>query len=107
MHATSYNKKPRNWLTSAYYLEEVPQQASAGFRTLDQTHADKQFFPLSDLQRNKNIIPPSQNNLKPNNANAQANLGQSLNQNSTIKPPKSDLEWLEEVKRKRKKLGWW
>ena len=50
-----------------------------------------------------NIIPPSQSNLNPNNTNTQANLGQSLNQNSTIKPPKSDWEWREWLKRKRKR----
>ena len=48
------------------------------------------------------IIPPSQSNLNPNNANTQANLGQSLNPNNAIKPPKSDWEWREWLKRKRK-----
>ena len=89
---TDYNKKPQNWLTSAYYLEEVPQQASAGFRTLDQTRADKQFFPLSDLQRNKNIIPPSQPNLNPCQ--------------QFIQKPLSYNDWLEELRRRRKN-GWW
>ena len=51
-----------------------------------------------------NIIPPSQPNLNPNNAKTQANLGQNLNQNNTIKPPKSDWEWREWLKRKRKGL---
>ena len=82
---TDYNKKPQNWLTSAYYLEEVPQQASAGFRTLDQTRADKQFFPLSDLQRSNNIIQ---------NSNSYLNPSQPY-----IQKPLSHNEWLEELKR--------
>ena len=89
---TDYNKKPRNWLTSAYYLEETPSQASAGFRTYDQTSADKQFFPLSDLQRSNNIIQNSNSNLNPSQP--------------SIQKPLSHNEWLEELKRRRKK-GWW
>ena len=53
------------------------------------------------------IMTSSQSNFNLSNVTTQANLGQNLNQNNTIKPPKSDLEWLEEVKRKRKNLGWW
>ena len=90
---TDYDKKPRNWLTSAYYLEETPSQASAGFRTYDQTSADKQFFPLSDLQRSNNIITNSNSNLNPSQ--------------QSIQKPSSHNEWLEELKRRHKKLGWW
>ena len=93
LHATSCNKKPRNWLTSAYYLEETPSQASAGFRTYDQTSADKQFFPLSDLQRSNNIIQNSNSNLNPSQ--------------QSIQKPSSHNEWLEELKRRRKNLSWW
>ena len=89
---TDYDKKPRNWLTSAYYLEETPSQALAGCRTYDQTSADKQFFPLSDLQRSDNIITNSISNLNPSQ--------------QSIQKPQSYAEWLEELKRKRKQ-GWW
>ena len=90
---TDYNKKPRNWLTSAYYLEDTPSQASAGFRTYDRTPADKQFFPLSDLQKSNSIITDSDLNLNP---------GQQ-----SMQKPMSYNEWLEELKRKRKKFSWW
>ena len=82
-----------NCMLLAYYLEETPSQASAGFRTYDQTSADKQFFPLSDLQRSNNIIQNSNSNL---------NLCQP-----SIQKPLSHNEWLEELKRRRKKLGLW
>lgn len=85
---TDYDGKKRHWLGSAYYLE-APSQASTGFRTYDRTTADKQFFPLSDLRRNSNIISPSQTNLNPTH--------------QAIKTPMSFDEWLEELKRKRKR----
>ena len=81
-------------MTSAYYLKETPSQASAGFRTYDQTSADKQFFPLSDLQRSNNIII----------TNSNSNLNPSQ---QSIQKPSLHNEWLEELKRRRKKLGWW
>ena len=52
----------------------------------------KQFFPLSDLQRSNNIITNSNSNLNPSQ--------------SSIQKPLSHNEWLEELKRRRKK-GWW
>ena len=79
-----------------------------GVRALEQTYASGQQISPPDLMKTPhNIIPPSQSNLNPSNVTTQTNQGQNLNQNTTIKPPNSDLEWLEEVKRKRKKLGWW
>lgn len=54
-----------------------------------------------------NIISPSQINLNPLGSNLQNNTSQNLVQSNTILPPKTDLEWLEELKRKRKKFGWW
>ena len=62
---TDYNNKKRNWLTSAYYLEGAPSQDLAGFRTYDQTYANKQSFPLLDSQKSDNILPSLSNNLKP------------------------------------------
>ena len=40
-----------------------------------------------------NIIAPTQNNLNPSQ--------------QSIQKPLSHIEWLEELKRRRKKLGWW
>ena len=40
-----------------------------------------------------NIIPSTQNNLNPSQP--------------SIQKPLSHNEWLEELKRRRKKLGWW
>ena len=88
---TDYNKKPRNWLLTSYYKDgSTPSQDLAGCRTLDQTYADKQSFPLSDLPRSNDIITNTSPNLNPQVAN------------QTIKVLKLYQEWLEELRRKRK-----
>ena len=84
-------------MTSAYYLEEAPSQASAGFRTYDQIHSDKQLFPLSDLQKSNNIIPSSQNNLNPTTSGTQPNK-----QFPTLE---SEEEWLKRLRRQRQRRG--
>ena len=94
---TDYNKKDRNWLTSAYYLEEAPSQASAGFRTYDQTHSDKQFFPLSDLQKSNSIITNPTPKLNPATSN--------LEQNKQIQTLESEEDWLKRLRRQRQRRG--
>ena len=92
---TNWNKKARNWLVSSYNLKQkTPSQDLSGVRALEQTYADGQQISPSDLRRNpSNIIQPSPNNLNPSQ--------------KAIQKPISHNEWLEELKRKRKKLGWW
>ena len=101
-----YNKKPRKWLVSSYNLKkETPSQDLPGVRALEQTYASGQQISPPDLMKTPyNIIQPPQNNLNPSSVNTQTNLGQNLNQNNSIKPPKSNWEWLEWLKRKRKGL---
>ena len=48
---------------------------------------------LNTFESVNNIIAPTQNNLNPSQQSIQA--------------PMSHDEWLEELKRRRKKLGWW
>lgn len=108
---TDYNQKNRNWLTSAYYLDEAPSQASAGFRTYDQNHSDKQFFPLSDLQKSNNIITNSKQNLNLPTSNMQQNniqpqkayKGPQNNQQNPIL--ESEEEWLKRLRRQRQRKG--
>ena len=62
-------------------------------RALEQTYANGQQIPPLDLTKMpKDIIPPSQSNLNPTNQQAKQLLTYD--------------EWLEELKRKRKKRGW-
>ena len=77
---------------------EVPPQASAGCRTYDQTHANKQFFPLSDLRKNNNIISESSQTLNPNPSQPQSI--------QPVPAPESREDWLERLKRERRKRGW-
>ena len=49
--------------------------------------------PSANLLGANNIIPPVRQNLNPSS--------------QAIQKPLSNNEWLEDLKRKRKKLGWW
>ena len=65
-----------------------------GGRALEQTYASgQQISPLDLPKVSHNIIPSSQTNLNPSH--------------QAIKAPLSYDERLEELKRKRKKLGFW
>ena len=88
-----YNRKPRNWIVSSYKLKGAPSQDLSVGRALEQTYANGQQIPPLDLTKMpKDIIPPSQSNLNPANQQAKQSLTYD--------------EWLEELKRKRKKRGW-
>ena len=88
---TDYNKKPRNWLVSSYKLkDEAPLQDLPGGRALEQTYASGQQISPPDLTKvPHNIITNSKSNL---------NLSQQ-----SIQKPLSHNEWLEELRRRRKK----
>ena len=89
-----YNKKPRNWLVSSYNLkDEAPLQDLPGGRALEQTYASGQQISPPDLTKvPHSIITNSNSNLNPSQP--------------SIQKPLSHNEWLEELKRRRKK-GWW
>lgn len=91
---TDYDKKPRNWLLTSYYKNKsTPSQDLAGCRTLDQTYANKQSFPLSDLSRSNNILTDISSDLNPQAVSP------------SIQAPKSYQEWLDELRRKCKPRG--
>ena len=65
-----------------------------GGRALEQTYASgQQISPLDSTKVPHDIITDSKSNLNPSQ--------------QSIQKPQSYAEWLEELKRRRKKLGWW
>ena len=85
--------------------------SSAGFRTYDQNHSDKQFFPLSDLQKSNNIITNSKQNLnlptsnmQQNNIQPQKNYNGAQN-NQQIPILESEEECLKRLRRQRQRKG--
>ena len=74
--------------------DETPLQDLSGGRALEQTYASgQQISPLDLTKVPHGIITNSNSNL---NSNCQS-----------IQQPLSHNDWLEELKRRRKKLAWW
>ena len=100
-----WDDKKRNWIVTSFKDSESLNKSIN--RTPDIVNNQNGMAPPLNLNKDDSIISPSQNNLNPLGSNLQNNTPQNLAQSNTILPPKTDLEWREELKRKRKKNGWW
>ena len=85
-----WDDKSRNWVVTAFKDKESLNKSIN--RTPDIVNIKNEMTPSFDLNKDINIIPPSQSNLNPANQQAKQSLTYD--------------EWLEELKRKRKKRGW-
>ena len=82
-------------LRTSYNLDkETPLQDLPGGRALEQTYASGQQISPPDLTKvPHNLITNSNSDLNPSR--------------QSMQKPMSHNEWLEELRRRRKKLGWW
>ena len=86
-----WDDKKRQWVVTAFRDKSTPNKFDS--RTPDITKNSSEMTPSANLLRGNNIIPSAQQNLNPSKQSMQKLL--------------SNDEWLEELKRRRKKIGWW
>ena len=98
-----WDDKKRNWIVTAFKDKESLNKSIN--RTPDIANIQNGMAPPSNLNKDSSIISPFQGNLNLQRSNIQG-FNQNLQQNNTFKAPKSDLDWLEWLKRKRKNIGW-
>ena len=85
-----WDDKKRNWIVTAFKDKESLNKSIN--RTPDIVNNQNGMAPPLNLNKDNNIIMSSYNNLNPSQ--------------QSIQKPLSHNEWLEELKRRRKK-GWW
>ena len=91
---TDWHGKKRNWVLTAYPQNKSASKRLAASAPMSKPNVDSRYNDFTtELTADNNIITNSNSNL---------NLSQSSIQN-----PLLHNEWLEELKRRRKKLGWW
>jgi len=88
----NWQGKKRNWVLTAYPQNKSASKRLAADAPMSKPNVDSRYTNFTtELTADNNIINNSNTNLNP----------QASNQ--TLQPPKSHNQWLEDLKRKRKK----
>ena len=91
MIPTDWKGKGRNWILTAYPQNKFSSKRLAADAPMSKPNVDSRYSNFTtELTADNNIIQNSNSNLNPQ---AQRSL--------------TFDEWLEELKRQRKKRGWW
>ena len=91
----NWQGKKRNWVLTAYPQNKSASKRLAADAPMSKPNVDSRYTNFTtELTADNNIINNSNTNLNP----------QASNQ--TLQQPKSHNQWLEELKKKRKKRGW-
>ena len=86
--------KKRNWVLTAHPQNKSASKRLAASAPMSKPNVDSRYNNFTtELTADNNIITNSNSNLNPSQ--------------QSIQKPLSHNEWLEELKRRRKKLGWW
>ena len=86
--------KKRNWVLTAHPQNKSASKRLAASAPMSKPNVDSRYNDFTtELTADNNIIQNSNSNLNPSQ--------------SSIQKPLSHNEWLEELKRRRKKLGLW
>ncbi len=86
--------KKRNWMLTAHPQNKSASKRLAADAPMSKPNVDSRYTDFTtELTADNNIIQNSKSNLNPSQ--------------QSIQKPLSHNEWLEELRRRRKKLGWW